>query len=127
MSPVPEALVRKKLDAMLARCEEEKRRPSVLALARELGMSNTTFRRNFPDVTAEISRQRTTPVSPAAGARNELDRLAFRNSKLRRRNHELTGQLKLAVAQIQFLAHRAAQLEQALETQANVTNIADRR
>ncbi|MFF9346319.1 hypothetical protein [Streptomyces sp. NPDC014734] len=46
---------------------------------------------------------------------------------LRRRNRELKVQLKLAAAQIQFLALRAAQAEEALEAQAKVTHISSHR
>ncbi|MFD9872097.1 hypothetical protein ACFXI8_26400 [Streptomyces niveus] len=90
-------------------------------------MSNTTFRRNFHDIAAEISSRRTTPTLPASGARNELDRLAARNSRLRRRNNELAAQLKIAVAQIQFLALRSVRLEEALEASAKISHINERR
>lgn len=127
MTNVSEALVRKKLQEMLTACEQEKRRPSVLGLARAVGMSNTTFRRNYPDVADEIGRRRSEPATPPPGSRNEVDRLAARNAKIRRRNRELQDQLKLATAQIQFLALRAARLEEALEDQTKVTRIAERR
>ncbi len=58
MTTVPEALVRKKLEQLLAACEQQNRRPSVLALVRQVGMSNTTFRRNYPDITREIGLRR---------------------------------------------------------------------
>ncbi|MFC5855117.1 hypothetical protein ACFPZI_26040 [Streptomyces chlorus] len=41
---------------MLRRTEETGQRPGVLALARQFSMSNTTFRRHFPDITREIAR-----------------------------------------------------------------------
>ena len=127
MTAIPETLVRKKLQDYLTACEQEKRRPSVLGMARLIGMSNTTFRRNYPDVAREISNHRSEPAQPVSGTRSELDRLTARNAKIRRRNHELVGQLKLAIAQIQFLALRNAQLEEALEGQAKVSHISDRR
>ena len=47
--------------------------PTVLAVARRLGLANTTFRRNFPDLTANLqnppsttTRRRTRP--PSAGS-----------------------------------------------------------
>lgn len=108
---------------MLTACQQQNRRPSVLAFARQLGMSNTTFRRNYPDIAREIGLRRSEPAAPAHGARSELDRLTARNAKLRRRNQELTDQLKIAAAQIQFLALRADQLEEVLEGQMKVTHI----
>ncbi|MDQ1022282.1 hypothetical protein [Streptomyces afghaniensis] len=52
---LPHALVRKRMEEMLAACRDANRRPSVLAFARSLGMSNTTFRRRYPDLVQEIS------------------------------------------------------------------------
>ena len=50
-------------------------RPNVLAVARRFGLSNTTFRRNFPDVARELGDQRRTPPtaveSSAAAARED--------------------------------------------------------
>jgi len=127
MTTVPEALIRKKLQEMLTACEQQNRRPSVLALARTVGMSNTTFRRNYPHIAREIGLHRSEPSKPAPGVRSEHDRLSARNAKLRRRNRELKDHLKLAAAQIQFLALRAAQAEEALEAQAKVTHISNHR
>lgn len=58
---VPDALVRKRMEEMLAACHDSNRRPSVLAFARSLGVSNTTFRRRYPDLVQEITARRTAP------------------------------------------------------------------
>ncbi|MFD5478551.1 hypothetical protein [Streptomyces hawaiiensis] len=124
---IPEALVRKRLDEMLLICQNEGSRPSVLRLADSLGLSNTTFRRHYPEIAQEISSRRsaaassTTCLEPSAH-----DRLVARNAKLRRRNRQLTDQLKLAAAQIQYLALTNARLQEALEAQAKVTHIDSR-
>ena len=47
-------------DRVLAQTATE-RRPSVLAVARGLRLSNTAFRRHFPDITQQISAARRTP------------------------------------------------------------------
>ncbi|MFJ2377141.1 hypothetical protein ACIOZL_31090 [Streptomyces sp. NPDC087769] len=53
------------VDALTA---ETGRAPSVLALATRLGLANTTFRRNFPTICAELTRSR-----PATGAATSAD------------------------------------------------------
>ena len=41
------------------------RQPSVLALSRRLGLANTTLRRRFPDICAEVAVRRAQPALPA--------------------------------------------------------------
>lgn len=126
VSDLPEALVRKRMEEMLETCRQANTKPSVLKLARQLGLSNTTFRRRFPDIAQELGTLRTAPADPADGPTAQ-DRLVARNAKLRRRNQELASDLALAVAQIQFLALRSARLEEALEASAKITHINERR
>jgi hypothetical protein len=45
---------------------ETGRRPSVLALATRLGLANTTFRRNYPDICAELAAIARTPSGTTA-------------------------------------------------------------
>ncbi|MET9500016.1 hypothetical protein [Streptomyces sp. NPDC006552] len=65
VSDLPEALVRKRMTDMLETCRQTNSRPSVLALARQLGLSNTTFRRRFPGIAQELGTLRSTPASTA--------------------------------------------------------------
>lgn len=120
---LPEPLVRKRLDEMLLTCENEGTRPSVLRLARSLGLSNTTFRRQYPEIAQEISGRRSAPPAATTSEPSAYDKLVARNAKLRRRNQELTEQLKLAAAQIQHLALTGARLQEALEAQSKITHI----
>src|SRR3954462_10698488 len=99
---LPEALVRKHLQEVLDICRETNTRPSVLMLARRLDLTNTTFRRRYPDIAREIADHRAAPASPRSGP-TEHDKLIARNAKLRNRNRELAVQLALAAAQIQHL------------------------
>jgi hypothetical protein len=123
---VPEALVRKHLQEVLDTCRETNTRPSVLMLARRLGLTNTTFRRRYPEIVREIADHRAVPAAPRSGP-TEHDRLVARNAKLRHRNRELTAQLSLAAAQIQHLALRTERLQKALqEASSNVTSINSR-
>ncbi|MFJ5924667.1 hypothetical protein ACIQF6_18910 [Kitasatospora sp. NPDC092948] len=123
---LPEALVRKRMTEMVEACIQTNTKPSVLKLARQLGLSNTTFRRRFPDIARELSRFRSAPVDPADEP-TAHDRLIARNAKLRRRNQELTSDLALAVAQLQQLALANDQLRKALEDASKVTNIRARK
>ncbi|MEU9271918.1 hypothetical protein AB0E04_41915 [Streptomyces sp. NPDC048251] len=122
---LPEALVRKHLQEVLDTCRETNTRPSVLLLARRLNLTNTTFRRRYPEIAREIADYRATPAAPRSGP-TEHDRLVARNAKLRRRSRELTTQLALAAAQIQHLALRNERLQEALEEASNVTSINSR-
>ena len=120
-----EELVRRVLEEYLAGCRDNGKRPSVLALARTLGMSNTTFRRHFPQQAKEISAARSSREPPAAAqaqpGRYEI--LVARNARLRRANQTLTGNLRLAAAQIQRLSIENARLREALESSSNVSRI----
>src|SRR6266571_4486967 len=62
-------------DCVLAEAAAAGKRPSVLTVARRSGLSNTTFRRHFPDIARELSEARRTPPaditsSPAAATSN---------------------------------------------------------
>ncbi|MCX4461535.1 hypothetical protein OOK58_02425 [Streptomyces sp. NBC_01728] len=122
---LPEALVRKHLQEALDTCRETNKQPSVLMLARRLDLTNTTFRRRYPDIAREIADHRAAPTTPRSGP-TAHDRLVARNAKLRRHNRELTTQLALAAAQIQNLALRNERLQEALEETSNVTSISSR-
>ncbi|MBT2472926.1 hypothetical protein J7E97_35025 [Streptomyces sp. ISL-66] len=119
---LPEALVRRHLQEMLDACRATNTRPSVLTLARRLNLTNTTFRRRYPEIAQEISEHRATPTARRGGP-TEHDKLIARNAKLRRRNRDLVTQLALAAAQIQHLALRAQRLQAALESASKVTSI----
>jgi len=122
---MPEALVRKHLQEVLDTCRETNKQPSVLMLARRLDLTNTTFRRRYPDIAREIADHRAASAAPPSGPTMH-DRLVARNAKLRRHNRELTTQLALAAAQIQNLALRNERLKEALEETSNVTSINSR-
>lgn len=110
---------------VLDTCRETNTAPSVLMLARRLGLTNTTFRRRYPEIAREIADHRAAPTTLRSGP-TEHDRLIARNAKLRRRNRELNTQLALAAAHIQHLALRNEGLQEALKSAANVTSINSR-
>jgi methylphosphotriester-DNA--protein-cysteine methyltransferase len=115
------------LERYLAECRDNGRRPSVLALAAELGMSNTTFRRHFPGQVRKISGLRREPgpgSRTAAGTGpSPYEQLTARNARLRRANRILTQNLRLAAAQVQRLSLDNARLREALQSTASVTPI----
>lgn len=115
------------LERYLAECRDNGRRPSVLGLAAKFEMSNTTFRRHFPDQVRKISGIRR---EPEPGSRAEADtgpspheQLTARNAKLRRANRLLTQNLHLAAAQVQRLSLDNARLRRELQNIASVTSI----
>jgi transposase-like protein len=124
-TPTPEQ-ARRACDEVIAQAGAIGRRPSVLAVARRLGLSNTTFRRHFPDIAREVSDARRTPPTddtPGSPAASEHAKLVARNTKLRRDNRQLREHLDLAVANIQRLTLQAHALRQQLENATNVTRI----
>lgn len=122
-----EHAVDRALERYLGECHDNGKRPSVLGLATTLGMSNTSFRRHFPAQAAKVSGLRHAPAPDPATEdglpASPYDRLAARNAKLRRANRALTGNLKLAAAQIQHLGAENARLREALEASSNVSRI----
>ena len=89
--------------------------PTVLALARHLGLANTTFRRNFPHIATELHQQSQNPSPEEPTGISRFDQLKRQNDQLRRDNHELTEHLELALANIQRLTLENHQLRQHLE------------
>ncbi|SHY88579.1 hypothetical protein [Mycobacteroides abscessus] len=132
MTPAPglptETRVRQAFTRLVEQARREGRRPSVLALARQFAMSNTTFRRHYPEIVKELAGIRRIPAtdvkdSPAALERN---RLVARNAKLRRANQELREHLQLAATTIARLSIDNNRLRTQLEQASKVTKLAPR-
>ncbi|WP_020388918.1 hypothetical protein [Kribbella catacumbae] len=117
------AEVRTALDRLRESESSTGRRPNTVALARSLGLANTTFRRNFPTIVEELSapRPRTAIVDevgePPAGSLRDVNR------RLRAENRQLREQQELACAQIQRLTIDCQQLREQLEQVTNVGQI----
>ncbi|MET8248711.1 hypothetical protein ABZV31_32595 [Streptomyces sp. NPDC005202] len=117
-APLPS---RAEVDAALtALTAETGRTPSVLALATRLQVANTTFRRNFPNVCAELARPASTPQTSQRAA-DAYTQVKVDNDRLRRANRDLTHQLDLALAAIQRLSIDNNRLRTALHQAAAVT------
>lgn len=98
--------------------------PTVLGLARRLGLANTTFRRNFADIVLEVSQQGGARDAPTPGSRYQ--QLQQASAELRGSNRQLREHLDLAAAVIQRLTLENQRLRQQLETAAKVTTITPR-
>jgi AraC-like DNA-binding protein len=113
---------------IIEQTRETGHRPSVLAVARRFGLSNTTFRRNFPDVARELGEQRRTPptaVEGSAAAARE-NTLRERHAIVLREKENLREHLELAAANIMRLTLENRQLRRELEAVSKVTRIAAR-
>jgi transposase-like protein len=123
-----ESRVRQAFTQLVEHARHNGHRPSVLALARQFDLSNTTFRRHYPDIVKELVQIRRAPAiehtdSPAA---TEHARVIARNAKLRRDNRQLRQHLDLAAANIARLAIDNHVLRQQLEQAHRITNITSR-
>lgn len=67
--------------------------PTVPALARHLGLANTIFGRRFPDITTDLTQQRSPgPTGPGHDGASRFEKIQRENAELRRAKHELTEQ-----------------------------------
>lgn len=110
------------IDAAIEHLEQSTgRAPSVLALARHLGLANTTFRRRYPDIVVRLQASALGPdFSGVALAAPRTDDELLR---LRHRNRELVGHLELATASIQRLSLDNRALRAQLEQLSSVTHL----
>ncbi|MEU8003672.1 hypothetical protein AB0B66_21150 [Catellatospora sp. NPDC049111] len=124
--PLPsEQTVRSTLEQLRNEADKTGRAPSILALARRLGLANTTFRRHFPVLCTELTAHEPTPVLD--GEPSSYAKLTREVDKLRRDNRELAEHLELAIANIQRLTMENHGLRQALEAARNVTRLPPQR
>lgn len=114
--PLPgEEQVQRALDELT---EAEGQAQTVIALARSLGLANSTFWRYFPDVARTVAQQRreqtqqpkacTAVKAQPANAQDDV-------ARLRRRNQVLSEHLEVALAQLQRLTLENDALREALE------------
>lgn len=121
--PHPER-VRKAAEELLAHASRNGTRPSVLGLAKRLGLSNTTLRRHYPEIVDTVTAIRAgNTEDPQPTDTKRYNDLVRRNAKIRRANRELTDQLALALACIQRLSVDNANLLAALEAASKIRRI----
>jgi hypothetical protein len=122
-----EADARAALAELTRRAETTGRSPSMLALAQHLGVPNTTLRRRFPGLVAELAAARRV-VPPSAGDDGPVSGATYAallsaNARLRERNRELTEHLELAIANIARLSLDNSELRQALHHAKGIVTI----
>jgi hypothetical protein len=116
--------VQSALSQLRAEADTTGRPPSVLALARRLGLPNTTLRRHFPDICAELATAATPSPPEAPGNRESTyHHLTHEVARLRCDNRNLTDNLELAIANIQRLTLEAHRLRLSLETARKVRRL----
>lgn len=123
-----EPQVRQAFTKLIEQADHNGHWPSVLALARQFELSNTTFRRHYPEIVKQLGQIRRTPVTEhtALPAATEHIRIIARNAKLQRDNRQLRQHLDLAAVNIARLTIDNHQLRQQLEPAHRVTNITSR-
>jgi hypothetical protein len=114
------------LAQLQAEAERTGRQLAVLALARRLGLANTTFRRNFPDIASELAHQAAAGRQQATPAPGGYQQLQESGARLRQENRRLREELELAAAVIQRITVENQRLREQLETAAKVTTIASK-
>ncbi|MGX6605784.1 hypothetical protein ACWKSP_27170 [Micromonosporaceae bacterium Da 78-11] len=110
-------------ESVIVEADASARRPSVLTLARRLGLSNTTLRRHFPDIAREIGTRRHQQANPDGEPSTTSPMAAEAMARLRRENSDLKTQLEIAIASIHRLALDNHELRAALEAATKVTHI----
>ncbi len=126
-SPMPsQQAVRDALADLRAEAETTGRHPSVLALAARVGLPNTTFRRRYPDICAELSAAPQPPGSSTTTTTTAYEKLAHAHARLRQDHHALSEHLELAIANIQRLTLDNDALRSTLEATRSVSRLPDR-
>lgn len=121
-----EAHVRAVLADMLTEAAAGGAKPSVLALARRLGLSNATFWRHFRDIATEIRNTAGDSMAQPGGQnplRNRAGELASQNAGLRRERDRLADQLEAALGHLRRLTVDNAQLRHDLEAAHKITRL----
>jgi AcrR family transcriptional regulator len=121
-----EAHVRAVLAHMLTEAAAGGAKPSVLALARRLGLSNATFWRHFRDIATEVRHAASDSMVPVGGENLRRDRageLASQNAGLRRERDRLADQMEAALGHLRRLTIDNAQLRHDLEAARRITRL----
>jgi len=96
------------------------RRVSVSGLARHLGLPNTTLRRHYPDVIAEMG---TAAPLNHPGRNSHDEELGQTANRLRNENRDLRTHLDIAITHIQRLTIENDQLRRQAETASQIRRI----
>lgn len=124
----PEEDVRAVMAGMLADAAAGGPRPTVLALARRVGLANATFWRHYHDIAAELRHQAAAGQQAALGrdpdtGPGQTGELASQNAALSRERDHLASQLEAALSHLRRLTIDNAQLRHELEAALAVTRL----
>ena len=114
------ATVHAAINELRQQAESALARVSVLAVAKRVGLANTTFRRRFPDITEQITAGEYDDLRSSADSTASIKDT---EAKLRQRNRDLQENLELAIAASQRLTRENRGLRQQLEAARVVTPI----
>lgn len=106
----------------LALAQSGGRPPTASGLARELGLTNSTFWRYFPAIAQQVADERRHASSELAKEQSASPARS-QEAALRSENQNLRDQLALAIAQLQRLAIDNQALREQLESTARVVRI----
>jgi hypothetical protein len=98
----------------------------VLALARRLGLSNTTSWRHYRDIATEIRHAAHADTAPADGPAQRPGRTAelrADNARLRLERDRMAGQIEAALGHLRRLAIDNARLRRDLEEARRITSL----
>lgn len=96
---------------------------TVLDLARQHGLANSTFWRHFPGIAQEVADERRSTLRSATTFPADSPRTNNPDEALRKENVKLRDQLELAVAHIQRLTIDNQALRDQLEAQTNIVKL----
>jgi len=124
----PEDHVRTVMAGMLADAAAGGPRPTVLALARTLGLANATFWRHYHDIATELRHhdagaRQSVPAPDQNQCPGQAGELASQNAALRRERDHLASQLEAALSHLRRLTIDNAELRSELETARAITRI----
>jgi hypothetical protein len=111
---------------VLAEAATSRRRATITAVERQLGITHPTFYRNYPDLISWFKAQASAqpPARPAAASTDSTDSTMAR---LRRENEDLRRTVNIYAEAIRQLTVDNADLASELETQAAISHLDSRR
>lgn len=119
-----ETQVRAKLAQI--RSSDEHKKATVSGLAKQLGLTNATFWRHFPEVAQEVADARRLSTAASRKLRQSDTKSADTDIALRTENARLRMQVDLAVSHIQQLTLDNRTLRDQLEAQKGIVHLPNR-
>ncbi|GAB2994128.1 hypothetical protein GCM10027184_55780 [Saccharothrix stipae] len=119
--------VRAAMAEVIRTARDDGRKPTVVALAHEIGLNNSTFWRHFPDLASELVAQARDHTIVEQAQPGRYDQLAAEHARLKRAHAELQHDHDRAKAVIQRLSLDNHRLRQQIEGAAKIIPIHQKR